>query len=102
MAKSAKAIRDSLIAQLDKKGAKVDHFESLVDDYVEYFKMAKKMEKDIRTRGLSYTATSSVGKEYEKDNPNIKALPQVTKAMLSILKQLGLTTSEVFETDEEF
>ena len=38
-AKSEKAIRESLMTQLRAKGADVSHFEGLVDDYVEYFRL---------------------------------------------------------------
>ena len=100
-AKSEKAIRESLMTQLRAQGADVSHFEGLVDDYVEYFRMVKKMKADIKKRGLSYTAMSAAGKEYEKDNPNVKLLPQYTRAMLMILKDLGLTTDKVTEEDAE-
>lgn len=100
-AKSEKAIRESLMTQLRAQGADVSHFEGLVDDYVEYFRMVKKMKADIKKRGLSYAAMSAAGKEYEKDNPNVKLLPQYTRAMLMILKDLGLTTDKVAEEDAE-
>lgn len=100
-AKSARAIRESLMSQLRAKGADVSHFEALVDDYVEYYKLVKKMKADIRIKGISYTAISAAGKEYEKDNPNVKLLPQYTRSMLSILKELGLTTDKIEEEDGE-
>ena len=65
-AKSEKAIRESLMTQLRAKGADVSHFEGLVDDYVEYFRLVKKMKADIKKRGLSYTATSAAGKVRER------------------------------------
>lgn len=100
-AKSTKAIRESLMAQLKAKGADISHFEALVDDYVEYFKLVKQMKADIKKRGMTYTAMSAAGKEYEKDNPNVKLLPQYTRSMLSILKELGLTTDKIAEDDGE-
>ncbi len=100
-AKSKKAIRDSLLNQLRAKGADVDHFEALIDDYVTYFGMVKRMKADIRKNGMSYTAISAAGKEYEKDNPCVKMLPQYTRSMLAILKELGLTTDTVAEEEDE-
>lgn len=87
--------------QLTAKGADVAHFEALVDDYVEYFGLVKKLKADIRKNGISYTAVSAAGKEYVKDNPSVKLLPQVTRTMLMILKELGLTTDKVMEDDDE-
>ena len=99
--KSKKAIRESLIRQIEAKGANVDHFEALINDYVEYYGLVRKMEADIRKNGLTYTAMSASGKEYEKDNPCVKMLPQYTRTMLAILKDLGLTTDTVTDEEEE-
>lgn len=100
--KSAKAIRASLMLQLQAKGADVDHFESLIDDYIALFNLVRKLRADIKARGLTYTAVSATGREYEKDNPSVKLLPQYTRAMLTILRELGLTTDEpVAEEDDE-
>lgn len=96
-----KDIKESLLAQLAAKGADLAHFEALVDDYVEYFGMVKKMKADIKKRGMTYTAVSAAGKEYEKDNPNLKLIPQYTRAMLSILKDLGLTTDQVSDGEDD-
>jgi len=98
--KSKKAIRESLMSQLQAKGADLDHFEALIDDYVTYFELVKKMKADIRKNGLSYEAVSAAGKVYEKDNPNVKLLPQYTRSMLAILKDLGLTTDKVESEDD--
>jgi len=100
-AKSKKAIRESLMGQLRANGADVDHFEALIDDYIAFFEIVRKMKADIRKNGITYTAISAAGKEYEKDNPCVKQLPQYTRAMLAILKELGLTTDSVAEKDEE-
>ena len=59
------------------------------------------MKKDISERGNTYTSISSVGKEYEKDNPNVKLLPTYTRQMLQILKDLGLTTDNVVQEDDD-
>ena len=100
-AKSKKAIKESLMNQLRAKGADVDHFTALVDDYVAYFELVKKMKVDIKKNGLSYTATSAAGKKYEKENPCVKMLPQYTRSMLAILKELGLTTDKIDTGEEE-
>lgn len=99
-AKSKKAIRESLMAQLRAKGADMDHFEALIDDYVAYFELVKKMKADIRKNGIAYKAVSAAGKEYMKDNPCVKMLPQYTRSMLGILKELGLTTDEAGQEDD--
>lgn len=96
-----KQVQESLLQQLAAKGADVPHFEALVRDYLEYFDLVTKLKQDIRKRGLTYPAISATGKEYEKDNPSVKLLPQYTKAMLVILRELGLTTDEPIETEDD-
>lgn len=98
---TAKQIRESLIKQLVDKGANVEHFKSLVDDYIWYWNQERAMQKDIKEKGRSYTATSAAGKEYEKDNPSVKNATIYNKQKLSILKELGLTTDNVKIDDDD-
>lgn len=98
---SAKKIKDSLIKQLEDKEANVEHFKSLIDDYIWYWNQERAMQKDIRVRGRTYTAVSAAGKEYEKDNPSVKNATLYNKQMLAILKELGLTTEHVMSDNDE-
>ena len=85
--------------QLKEKNADVEHFISLVDDYVWYYEQEKAMQDDIKKRGLSYKTISSQGKEYFKDNPSIKNAVMYNKQKLAILKEMQLTTANVIKTD---
>ena len=85
--------------QLKEKNADVEHFISLVDDYVRYYEQEKAMQDDIKKRGLSYKTISSQGKEYLKDNPSIKNAVMYNKQKLAILKEMQLTTANVIKTD---
>lgn len=96
-----KKIRESLIKQLQDKGADVEHFKSLVDDYIWYWNQERAMQKDIKERGRTYIATSAAGNEYEKDNPSVKNATLYNKQKLAILKELGLTTDNVVSDDDE-
>lgn len=90
---SSAAIRESLEAQLREKGADVAVYQSLLDDYMRYWRMEKDLQADIKHRGVNVTCTSAAGKEYEKQNPSITAALQCNKQKLLILDKLGLTTS---------
>ncbi len=90
---SAKKIKDSLINQLKEKGANVEHFLGLIDDYIWYFNQEKAMQKDIKDRGLTIKTTSASGYPIEKENPSIKNAVTYNKQKLAILKELQLTTS---------
>lgn len=95
------AIRKSLIEQLDTKGAKVAHFEDLIDDYMTLWEIKSKLQFDIDQRGVTYKDFSSVGIEMWKNNPSVKELTGVNKQMLSVLKELGLSTDNVREEEED-
>lgn len=98
---SAKKIKESLIQQLKNKGANVDHFLSLVDDYVWYYEQEKDMQKDIKEKGRTYPGISASGKEYEKENPSVKNAVIYNKQKLAILKQLELTTDNVGSDNDD-
>ena len=98
---SLSEIEQSLIEQLEQMGASVDFYKSLVSDYLFYEKQERKMQADIRKRGLTYMAVSAVGKEYEKDNPSVKQAYMYNKQKLQILKDLGLSTEKVKNLDDD-
>ncbi len=89
---TAKQIRESLILQLEKKGANVSHFISLIDDYVFYWQKEREMQKDIKKNGLKYTRLSAKGVEIEVENPAVKSSVMYNKQKLAILKELDLNT----------
>lgn len=87
-----KEIRESLEKQLKDRGADVLHFQALLDDYMFFYTMQKKMQSDIKKRGMVIQATSASGKKYDKENPSVKQAAMYNQRMLAILKELGLTT----------
>lgn len=87
-------IKKSLILQLDEKGAKVAHFESLIDDYIFLFETKKKLQEDIEERGVAFETTSASGHLITKQNQSVKDLVAVNKQMLMILDKLKLTVDE--------
>lgn len=85
-------IKESLMKQLETKGAKVAHFENLIDDYMFMFDTKNKLQKDIKQRGVSYETTSASGFTIVKQNQSVKDLIAISKQMSNLLKDLGLTT----------
>jgi phage terminase small subunit len=98
---SARKIKDSLIKQLEEKGANVDHFLSLIDDYIWYWNQEKSMQKDIKERGFTFKTTSASGYSVEKENPSVKNAVTYNKQKLAILKELGLSTNNVVNDDDD-
>lgn len=95
-----KDIRASLEKQLKDRGADVLHFQALLDDYMFFYCMQRKMQADIRKRGTTIRAKSAAGKEYDKENPSVKQAAMYNKQMLAILKDLGLTTESCRPSDD--
>lgn len=96
---TASDVRTSLRRQLQERGAETPHFLALIDDYMFYYQQEKKMQAAVK-RGLTVKAKSAAGKEYDKENPAIKAAALYSKQKLAILRELGLTTDTVPPVDE--
>ena len=94
-------VRNSLNKQLKDMNADISHFEGLVDDYMFMWEQCEAMKANIRENGLVYTAVSSQGALYEKENPCTKNLLQYNKQMLSILKELHLSTDNIRAEDDD-
>ena len=96
-----KSIRESLLGQLRDKGADTAHFVDLVEQYINFYKLSRKLEKDIKENGVKYMEISSVGVERKIENPAIKELVGVNRQMLCILRELGLTTDNVIRPEDD-
>ena len=96
---TASDVRASLRRQLQERGAETPHFLALIDDYMFYYQQEKKMQAAVK-KGLTVKAKSAAGKEYDKENPAIKAAALYSKQKLAILRELGMTTDTVPPVDE--
>lgn len=97
---SLRKIKQSLEKQLEKNGCKTDFFASLIDDYLYYEQQEREARNDISERGMTFKAVSAQGKEYDKDNPSIKAAVMFNKQKLAILNQLGLKMETIDDDDD--
>ncbi len=96
-----KDIAASLRRQLAFKGAALEHYEDLISDYMALWEIKNDLIKDIKTRGVSFIDCSAAGKEMWKNNPSCKDLVGINRQMLSILKELKLSTDEVGGGDKD-
>ena len=92
---SVKAIRESLEAQLKDRGSDVTHFRELIDSYLYFYGQEKKMRADVKKNGLLIEVFTASGNVVQKENPSIKNAAAYNRQRLSILKEMGLTTSNV-------
>lgn len=95
-------LEQSLVGQLQSKGADVEHFRSLIKDYIWMNRQVQAMKRSIQKQGRTYKAVSAAGKEYEKDNPAVKNLILYSRQMIAILREMGLTTENAaLDGDDE-
>lgn len=92
---SQKAIKQSLLDQLERKGARTPFFENLVDDYMALWRTKELLIRDIKKNGIRIKYDNGGGQSGEKDNPSIAQQVRVNAQMLKILAQLGITTDDI-------
>lgn len=85
-----KQIRESLVRQLKRRGMKAEFYTDLIDDYVYYWSLKKKLITDIRRKGLRYETINGNGVTVEKANESVVNLQKTTATMLKILTDLKL------------
>ena len=101
MAIKRKDILESLQEQLAMKGASLDHYTDLLNDYMTLWDTKNALSADIKKRGVVYKDVSSVGVEMWKNNPSVKELVMVNRQMLTVLKELKLSTDDAGGGDED-
>lgn len=85
-----KQVKTSLLEQLRLQNKTSEFYEDLVNDYMTYWNLKKKLTTDINKKGLRYKTINGNGIEVEKANESVVNLPKITTAMLKILNDLNL------------
>ena len=85
-----KAMKESLIRQLELRGMKAEFYMDMIDDYAYYWSLKKKLITDIRAKGLRYETINGNGVTVEKANESVVNLQKTTATMLKILADLKL------------
>ncbi len=85
-----KQVKASLLEQLRLQNKTSEFYEDLVNDYMTYWNLKKKLTTDINKKGLRYKTINGNGIEVEKANESVVNLPKITTAMLKILNDLNL------------
>lgn len=95
-----KQIRTSLNKQLKLQGKTSEFYQDLVEDYVYYWSLKKQLIKDIKGKGIRYSAINGNGIKVEKANESVINLQKTTATMLKILSDLNLR-EPLHESDPE-
>ncbi len=86
-----KDVKMSLIRQLELRGMSAEFYMDLVNDYIYYWSLKKKLIADIKNKGLRYETVNGNGMTVEKANESVVNLQKTTATMLKILADLKLT-----------
>ena len=87
-----KRVEKSLKQQLVSKGADVEIFKNMIDDYMGLWDLKEMYFEDVKENGLRVDG---------KENTSPKQIPIVNRQMLAILKQMDITTDNVVREDGE-
>lgn len=85
-----KEVKMSLIRQLELRGMNAEFYRDLVNDYIYYWSLKKKLIADIKNKGLRYETVNGNGMTVEKANESVVNLQKTTATMLKILADLKL------------
>ena len=85
-----KDVKMSLIRQLELRGMSAEFYMDLVNDYIYYWSLKKKLIADIKSKGLRYKTVNGNGMTVEKANESVVNLQKTTVTMLKILADLKL------------
>lgn len=95
-----KQMEESLNKQLKLQGKTSDFYKDLVQDYLYYWTLKKQLIKDIKEKGIRYSAVNGNGIKVEKPNESVVNLQKTTATMLKILSDLNLR-EPLHESDPE-
>ena len=85
-----KEIKDDLLEQLEAQGKYQNYYLDLIEDYMKYYDLKRKCQRDIKEKGLRYEVVSGNGFKSEKPNESVQNLMKITTTMLKILDEVGL------------
>lgn len=96
-----KDIKESLLEQLRLQNKSGQFYQDLVNDYMEYWVLKKKLIADVKKKGIRYETVNGNGIKVEKANESIQNLQKTTVTMLKILSDLNLREPLLDSTSED-
>ena len=86
-----KEIKDDLLEQLEAQGKYQNYYLDLIEDYMKYYDLKRKCQRDIKEKGLRYEVVSGNGFKSEKPNESVQNLMKITTARLHMLDLVPLS-----------
>ncbi|MBF7097586.1 RNA polymerase subunit sigma-70 [Alkalibacter mobilis] len=95
-----KELLTDLMDQLDENGMAGKHYDNLIEDYLELFRLKNILIEDLQVNGLRIRYLTGNGFESEKPNESLERLVKVNAQMLKILGELDLKKPKVVDEDD--
>lgn len=99
--KAYKAVKASLIQQLEEGGNANSHFLSLVDDYMNLWNIKQMLIDDIEERGVSIHYQNGLNQWGYKKNDSVAELGKISGQMLKILQALKIKPKDIVITEDD-
>lgn len=100
------AVKEDLIAQLEKDGVVGEFYLDLVNDYMAMWDVKNMLIEDIETKGVSVRYQNGENQFGYKKNDSVAELQRTNNQMLKLLSHLGLkparTEIEDVDNDEKY
>jgi len=89
-----KAIRESLMYQIERRGNAAAHFYDLIDDYIELVRVKNQLEEDIKERGAVVEKVFGDNRKTYVKNDSVSELVKVNAQMVKLLEYLKIKPDE--------
>ena len=96
-----KAIRKSLLDQLERGGNDLPHFKDLVEDYMKMYVIKELANDDILERGTYVEWRNSETQYGSKKNDSVDQILKTNQQMIKLLDMLGIKPEDGAPDDEE-
>ena len=94
-------IKKSLLSQLKSINASLNHYEDLINDYMDMWVTKSLLVDDIQQRGVTVTYDNGGGQRGAKKNDSIEQRIKVNAQMLKLLNELGIKPTQGGEGNDE-
>ena len=98
--KAEQAFRAGLLAQLKAKKADTPYFNELVGEIMYQREQLRKLKEIVANDGVITIGVGRSGRVQANVNAALREIRETEKAILMILKELGITTNNIISEDD--
>lgn len=100
MTAGQKQIKEELVEQLRLRGIDTSYYLNLVDNYIDFMKLEKKLKDNIKEKGVMISIVTSNGQKSQKKNESVSLLINTQKQKMDILTRLGIDPDSIISEED--